>query len=64
MCSAITPFVNGGISKTLNLPSTISIKEIEDLYISAYNKGLKSISIYREGSKSKQVIVPISKECC
>jgi ribonucleoside-diphosphate reductase alpha chain len=64
ICSSIVPFVNSGISKTINLPSTTTVNEIEKLYIDSYNKGLKSISIFREGSKKNQVFEKSISECC
>lgn len=62
MMAAMQPFVSGGISKTVNLPSSASIREVSDGYWYAYLSGLKSISIYRDGSKSLQ---PLKQaDCC
>ncbi len=54
MASFIQKGVDESISKTINVPSNITSKEIEEIYISAWNLGLKGISIYREGSKNSQ----------
>jgi len=51
---ALQPFVSGGISKTVNIPNDWSVEQIEDLFIETYNRGLKSITVYRDGSKGNQ----------
>lgn len=51
MMSAVQPFLSGGISKTVNLPSTATVEEIRDTYITAWRLGLKGVAIYRDGSK-------------
>jgi ribonucleoside-diphosphate reductase alpha chain len=45
-----------GISKTVNLSNNITVEKIEELIKYAYNKGLKTISFYRDGSKLTQVL--------
>lgn len=62
MCSAVQPFVNGGISKTINAPSSITVEEIEDLYKLAYKSGMKCVAIYRDGSKATQVLETSDKK--
>jgi len=54
MVAAIQPFLSGGVSKTINVPSQISVEEIEDAYLQAWKLGLKSVSIYRDGCKRIQ----------
>lgn len=54
MMAAIQPYLSGAISKTVNLPSEATEKELESLFISAWEMGLKSITIYRDGSKAVQ----------
>ncbi len=51
MIAGLQPFLCGGISKTINLPATITIAEISDLYREAHRLGVKSIALYRESSK-------------
>ena len=58
--AAAQPFLSGAISKTVNLPSTIRVEEIEDLFYSAWKQGLKSLAVYRDGSKALQ---PLCAEC-
>ena len=55
MMAAVQPFLSGAISKTVNLPNKITVEEIKQLYIDAWKMGLKSIAVYRNGSKFEQV---------
>ena len=52
--AAAQPFVSGGISKTINLPESASLKDVEEAFRSSWQKMLKSVSIYRDGSKLSQ----------
>jgi ribonucleoside-diphosphate reductase alpha chain len=54
MMEAIQPFISGAMSKTVNVPRSTTVEEIEQLYMEAWTRGLKSISIYRDGSKGSQ----------
>jgi len=54
MMSAVQPFLSGAISKTVNLPPDATVDDIVDLYIEAWRLGLKSVAIYRDGSKRTQ----------
>ncbi len=54
MMEVVQPFLSGAISKTVNMPNEVTAKEIYDAYIEAWKRGLKSIAIYRDGSKRTQ----------
>jgi ribonucleoside-diphosphate reductase alpha chain len=54
MMAAVQPFISGAISKTVNLPNSATVKDIEDVYVQAWRLGVKAIAIYRDGSKSSQ----------
>ena len=54
MMAAVQPFLSGAISKTVNLPEEATVKQIKKIYIDAWKMGLKSVSIYRNESKSGQ----------
>ncbi|UCF81057.1 MAG: vitamin B12-dependent ribonucleotide reductase [Acidobacteriota bacterium] len=54
MMAAAQPFVSGAISKTVNMPQESTAGEIMDTYVEAWKLGLKSIAIYRDGSKRTQ----------
>src|SRR5881628_3156116 len=54
MMSAVQPFISGAISKTVNMPNSVTVDEIADTYVVAWKMGLKAIAIYRDGSKRTQ----------
>jgi len=54
MAANIQKGVDESISKTINLPAHSTPEEIEQIYLLAWDSGLKGISIYREGSKKFQ----------
>lgn len=56
MVAALQPFLSGAISKTINLPNHATSEEIFDLYLKAWQLGVKAIIVYREGSKRIQPI--------
>jgi ribonucleoside-diphosphate reductase alpha chain len=51
MMAAAQPFLSGAISKTVNLPEAATVDDIMNSYVEGWRLGLKSIAIYREGSK-------------
>lgn len=51
MLAAVQPFLSGGISKTINMPREATIEDIRNAYIYSWEKGLKGVAIYRDGSK-------------
>jgi len=51
MMAAAQPFLSGAISKTVNLPESATVEDIMNSYVEGWRLGLKSIAIYREGSK-------------
>lgn len=54
MLEAVQPFLSGAISKTVNLPSDVTVDDIYNLYLEAWKRGLKGITVYRDGSKEYQ----------
>lgn len=54
MVAATQPFISGAISKTVNLPNESTVADVASIYREAYENGIKSISIYRDGSKMSQ----------
>jgi ribonucleoside-diphosphate reductase alpha chain len=48
--------IDNGVSKTINLPSTASLKDVENIFFSAYSLNLKGFTVYRDQSRSSQVI--------
>ena len=54
MMAAAQPFISGAISKTVNMPTTSTVAEIQNTYVEAWKMGLKCVAIYRDGSKRSQ----------
>jgi len=54
MMAAVQPFLSGAISKTVNLPETASVKEIEHVYFEGWRLGLKALAVYRDNCKVGQ----------
>lgn len=48
--------MDAGISKTVNLPSSASMGDVANAFRLAYDKACKGITIYRDASKSEQVL--------
>ena len=54
MMGAVQPFISGAISKTANVPESITVDEVEQLHIDAWRLGIKAIAIYRDNCKVGQ----------
>lgn len=50
-------WISGSISKTVNLPHSVTVEDIEQIYIQAWKLGVKSVAVYRDGSKG---VAPLS----
>lgn len=56
MMGAVQPFISGAISKTVNMPASSTVEDIEGAYIDAWRLGIKALAIYRDGSKTAQAL--------
>ena len=54
MMGAVQPFLSGAISKTCNMPETVSVDDVEELYLESWRLGLKAVAIYRDNCKVAQ----------
>jgi ribonucleoside-diphosphate reductase alpha chain len=54
MVAAVQPFLSGGVSKTVPLPAETDIEAIDAIFVNAWRLGLKSVAVYRDGSKVQQ----------
>ena len=54
MMGAVQPFLSGAISKTVNMPESATVEDVEQLHLDSWKLGLKAVAIYRDGSKVGQ----------
>jgi ribonucleoside-diphosphate reductase alpha chain len=54
MMAAAQPFLSGAISKTVNMPESATIEEIEEIHYQGWKLGLKALAIYRDNCKVGQ----------
>ncbi|TDB94478.1 vitamin B12-dependent ribonucleotide reductase [Nonomuraea longispora] len=54
MMAATQPFLSGAISKTVNLPESATIDDIEQVYMEGWQLGLKALAVYRDNCKVGQ----------
>jgi ribonucleoside-diphosphate reductase alpha chain len=48
--------IDASISSTVNLPNTATVEDVENLYLYAWEKQLKGITVYRDGCKRGAVL--------
>jgi ribonucleoside-diphosphate reductase alpha chain len=54
MMAAVQPFLSGAISKTVNMPETATVADVEKIYLEGWRLGLKALAIYRDNCKVGQ----------
>ncbi|MCM3885377.1 vitamin B12-dependent ribonucleotide reductase [Frankia sp. R82] len=59
MMAAVQPFLSGAISKTVNMPSTATVEEVEEIYLAGWRLGLKALAIYRDNCKVGQPLTDV-----
>jgi ribonucleoside-diphosphate reductase alpha chain len=62
MMSAVQPFLSGAISKTVNMPESATIEDVEKAYFEGWKLGLKAIAIYRDNCKVGQPLSAAGKK--
>ncbi|MDK2794693.1 MAG: ribonucleoside-diphosphate reductase alpha chain, partial [Caldanaerobacter sp.] len=51
MQAVLQKYIDSSISKTINLPRTATVDDIDNIYRLAYELGCKGITVYRDGSR-------------
>lgn len=54
--------IDASISSTVNLPNSATVEDVKEIYMSAWKKGLKGITIYRAGCAREGILTVGSKE--
>ena len=54
MMASVQPFLSGSISKTVNMPESATVEEVEQIYFEGWKLGLKALAIYRDNCKVGQ----------
>lgn len=54
--------IDVSISSTVNLPESTTIEDVMDLYMMAWEEGLKGVTIFREGCKRAPILKSLKKK--
>jgi ribonucleoside-diphosphate reductase alpha chain len=62
MMAAVQPALSGAISKTVNLPESATVEDIESIYLAGWKLGLKALAVYRDNCKVGQPLSDARKK--
>lgn len=55
-------FIDASISSTCNVPNEFTVEQVEELYMFAWEKGLKGVTIYRDGCQRAGILISNNKK--
>lgn len=55
-------YIDASISSTINVPNNFTVEEVENLYLYAWGKGLKGVTLYRDGCRRSGILINNKKE--
>jgi len=58
----IQKYITHSISSTINLPESVSLEAVSEIYKESWKKGLKGITVYRDGSRSGVLVSESTKD--
>src|SRR5260370_13732195 len=61
MMAAAQPFLSGAISKTINMPAESTVEDIMEVYVEAWQLGLKASAILPDSAKRSQPLSAAGK---
>lgn len=59
--AAVQKYVDGSVSKTINLPTSATTEDLSKLLIE-YIRDLKGVTVYRDGCRDEQILYPIDEQ--
>jgi len=62
MMAAVQPMLSGSISKTVNMPESATVEDVEEIYFKGWKLGLKALAIYRDNCKVGQPLSVAKKK--
>lgn len=55
-------YIDASISSTVNVPNEFTVDQVEELYLYAWERGLKGITIYRDGCARSGILITNNKK--